>query len=146
MVTGNVQIPSDAAAAITELIEVRAGCGDSFAARTGNRVGLRAVRQAGKVVKREHIADLDADLVQFENGVRLNLKKTDFEVGRIRLSTRVGNGLDHRTCVVSAGLAALAAGPLTQAGWANTVRTIAPDSRWKNGRRGLFHWHGRVRF
>jgi zinc protease len=46
----------------------------------------------GKVAKREHIADLDVTLLQFENGVRLNLKKTDFEANRIRMSVRLGSG------------------------------------------------------
>ena len=46
----------------------------------------------GKVAKREHIADLDLTLITFENGVRLNLKKTDFEANRIRVSTRIGTG------------------------------------------------------
>ena len=47
---------------------------------------------AGKVVKTEKIADLGVTLLQFNNGVRLNLKPTDFEAGRIRLSVRVGSG------------------------------------------------------
>lgn len=46
----------------------------------------------GKVARREHVEDLDITLVTFENGVRLNLKKTDFEANRIRLSVRVGTG------------------------------------------------------
>jgi zinc protease len=46
----------------------------------------------GKVAKREHVADLDVTLLEFENGVRLNLKKTDFEANRIRMSVRLGNG------------------------------------------------------
>jgi zinc protease len=46
----------------------------------------------GKITKREPIADLDVHLLQFENGVRLNLKKTDFEANRIRMSVRIGNG------------------------------------------------------
>jgi zinc protease len=46
----------------------------------------------GKVAQREHVADLDVTLLQFENGVRLNLKKTDFEANRIRMSVRVGTG------------------------------------------------------
>ncbi len=36
--------------------------------------------------------DLDLHLITFKNGVRLNLKKTNFEAGRIRLSARVGSG------------------------------------------------------
>ena len=46
----------------------------------------------GKVAKREHVADLDVHLLSFENGVRLNLKKTDFEANRIHISIRLGNG------------------------------------------------------
>ncbi len=46
----------------------------------------------GRVAHREHIADLDLDLVTFENGVRLNLKRTDFEANRIALVARLGSG------------------------------------------------------
>ncbi|MEY4938423.1 MAG: hypothetical protein RIQ93_158 [Verrucomicrobiota bacterium] len=46
----------------------------------------------GKVVKREEVKDLDLTLITFANGVRLNLKKTDFEANRIRTSVRVGSG------------------------------------------------------
>ncbi|HVS51172.1 MAG TPA: insulinase family protein [Opitutaceae bacterium] len=46
----------------------------------------------GKIAQRQHVDDLDLTLVRFENGVRLNLKKTDFEANRIRLNVRVGTG------------------------------------------------------
>lgn len=46
----------------------------------------------GKVAQRQHVDDLDLTLVTFENGVRLNLKKTEFEANRIAISTRVGTG------------------------------------------------------
>jgi zinc protease len=46
----------------------------------------------GRVAKAETVADLGATLVQFQNGVRLNLKATDFEAGRIRVSVRLGGG------------------------------------------------------
>ena len=46
----------------------------------------------GKVAKREHVQDLDVHLLSFENGVRLNLKKTDFEANRIRINVRIGSG------------------------------------------------------
>ncbi|MDB6093184.1 MAG: peptidase domain protein [Verrucomicrobia bacterium] len=48
---------------------------------------------AGQVVKREHVEDLDLYLITFANGLRLNLKKTDFEAGRIRIGARVGSGM-----------------------------------------------------
>ncbi len=46
----------------------------------------------GVVVKREHDAALDAELIQFANGVRLNLKRTAFEPGGFQLNVRFGGG------------------------------------------------------
>ena len=48
--------------------------------------------QPGVVVKKQSVDDLGATLIQFNNGVRLNLKKTDFEASTIHLSVRVGSG------------------------------------------------------
>ncbi len=47
---------------------------------------------AGAVTRHEHVADLDVHLVAFANGVRLNLKKTDFEASTIHVNIRVGAG------------------------------------------------------
>jgi zinc protease len=47
---------------------------------------------AGAVAHREHVDDLGVDLVEFANGVRLNLKKTDFEANTIRVNVRIGAG------------------------------------------------------
>lgn len=47
---------------------------------------------AGTVAERSRIEDLDATLVIFDNNVRLNMKKTDFEDNVIRLSARIGAG------------------------------------------------------
>jgi zinc protease len=93
MVTGNLQIAGDAPAAIVTAFEksravpVAAPAAENLAAWAYTDFG-----PAGKVARREHIADLDITLVTFANGVRLNLKKTDFEAGRIRIGARVGNG------------------------------------------------------
>jgi zinc protease len=46
----------------------------------------------GTVTSRTAVTDLDLTLVTFANGVRLNLKKTDFEAGRIRVNVRLGDG------------------------------------------------------
>jgi zinc protease len=46
----------------------------------------------GKVAKQQAVDDLGATLLRFKNGVRLNLKPTDFEAGSIRVSVRVGGG------------------------------------------------------
>jgi len=48
--------------------------------------------EPGRVAKRDRLEDLDATLITFENNVRLNMKKTDFEDNVIRLSARMGAG------------------------------------------------------
>jgi zinc protease len=44
------------------------------------------------VVQKEHVADLDVWLVRFANGVRLNLKRTDYERGQLCFQLRYGTG------------------------------------------------------
>jgi zinc protease len=46
----------------------------------------------GKVEATRTVDDLGVTLLEFKNGVRLNLKPTDFEAGRIRISVRIGGG------------------------------------------------------
>ncbi|WP_324807039.1 insulinase family protein [Sphingomonas sp. LY29] len=48
--------------------------------------------QPGKVVSDTRIADLGIRTVRFANNVRLNIKKTDFEAGRVRFSVRMAGG------------------------------------------------------
>lgn len=47
----------------------------------------------GAIVREQKVDDLGATLIEFANGVRLNLKPTDFEAGRVRLNVRIGGGL-----------------------------------------------------
>ena len=46
----------------------------------------------GEIESRTEVADLGITQVVFKNGVRLNLKRTDFEVGAIAVRARVGTG------------------------------------------------------
>jgi zinc protease len=46
----------------------------------------------GTVAKDSRIKDLDIRTIRFANGVALNIKKTDFEKGRVRVAVRVGGG------------------------------------------------------
>lgn len=93
MVTGNAKISGDAPAAITKAYnESRAVTIAKSEAEKESPWGYTDFGSPGEVAKREHIADLDVELVTFKNGVRLNLKKTDFEAGRIVASARIGNG------------------------------------------------------
>lgn len=46
----------------------------------------------GKVASDKRIADLDIRTLRFANNVRLNIKKTDFEKGKVRFNVRFGGG------------------------------------------------------
>jgi len=47
----------------------------------------------GAVASRSRVGDLDITEVVFANGVRLNLKKTDFEANTIHVAARLGTGM-----------------------------------------------------
>lgn len=93
LVAGNAKIPGDATAALVtaynaaHIVPVTAPAAEADAKWAYTDFGA-----PGKIAKREHVDDLDLTLVTFENGVRLNLKKTDFEANRIRINVRLGTG------------------------------------------------------
>jgi zinc protease len=92
-VSGNASIPGDAAAAITAAYD-KAHAAPVTAPQKQDDVQWKYTDfgAPGKVVQRQHVDDLDLELVTFANGVRLNLKKTDFEANRIRVGVRLGTG------------------------------------------------------
>lgn len=93
MVSGNATIPGDASAAIVAAYEsAHAVAVNPPAPEEKKMWAYTDFGAPGEIEKREHIEDLDLELITFKNGVRLNLKKTDFEAGRISLSARVGSG------------------------------------------------------
>jgi zinc protease len=47
---------------------------------------------AGEIVSRDVVEDMEITRLKFKNNVRLNLKKTDFEDGWIRMQVTVGEG------------------------------------------------------
>lgn len=48
--------------------------------------------QRGAIAERQHLEDLDAHLIRFENGVMLNLKQTDFREREVMSAVRFGRG------------------------------------------------------
>jgi zinc protease len=91
-VTGNVQL-ADAPQAITAAFAASAGTAVNPPPKLEQAVfAYTDFGPAGEVVKRTTVDDLGATLIEFANGVRLNLKPTDFEAGRIRLNIRLGGG------------------------------------------------------
>jgi zinc protease len=91
-VSGNVTIP-DAdqaiAAAFAASVKLAVAPPDKIA---DDAFAYTDFGPAGEVASRTAVDDLGATLIQFRNGVRLNLKPTDFEAGRIRVSVRLGGG------------------------------------------------------
>ncbi|MDO5470481.1 MAG: insulinase family protein [Akkermansia sp.] len=50
------------------------------------------IGEPGKIVKKEHLADLDVTTLTLSNGVRINLKKTAFRKGALTVSAAVDGG------------------------------------------------------
>ena len=70
--------------------------------------------ESGKIRERSYVEDLDVHLVEFENGVRVNVKATDFKERQLLLRARLGDG---KLAMDEAGLlTAELAGPLFSAG------------------------------
>ncbi len=93
IVSGNTVIEGEATAAITEAYHTAAALVvNPPAAIKEEAFAYTDFGPAGRVVHREQVEDLGITLVTFANGVRLNLKPTDFEAGRIQVTTRVGSG------------------------------------------------------
>ena len=95
LVTGNAKLPAGEAA-LTEITDAfeksRAAAVTAPAAEAELKWAYTDFGPPGKITKRERVEDLDITLVTFANGVRLNLKKTDFDANRILLNARVGTG------------------------------------------------------
>ena len=149
-VIGNAKIHGDATAAIASAYE-QAHAAVAVAPPDAEKKmawGYSDFGPPGTIAKREHVADLDIELVTFNNGARLNLKKTNFETGRIGLSARVGSGtltepVDQR------GLAMLARGTFTPGGLGkhsvDQLRTLLAGKNvgWKfSPEADTFHFDG----
>lgn len=50
------------------------------------------IGEPGKIVKMEHIEDIDVTTITLSNGVRVNLKRTDYRKGAITVSAAVDGG------------------------------------------------------
>ena len=55
--------------------------------------GYGSFGNPGTIVDDRRVADLDFRAVRFANNVRLNIKKTSFEAGKVRFLVRMGDGL-----------------------------------------------------
>ena len=93
LVAGNAKIPGDTSAAlVAAYTAAHSAAITAPTAEADTKWAYTDFGAPGKIQIREHIDDLDLTLVTFANGVRLNLKKTDFEANRIRINVRLGTG------------------------------------------------------
>ena len=65
---------------------------DPPAARQKLEFAYQDFGPAGKIVSKDVVEDMSITRLKFDNNVRLNLKKTDFEDGWIRMQISVGEG------------------------------------------------------
>ena len=95
-VTGNIAFAKESAAPESIITSVHeASCAVALEPPekiAGEAFAYTNFGPAGAVTHHEHVEDLDVHLVEFANGVRLNLKKTDFEANTIHVNIRVGAG------------------------------------------------------
>lgn len=92
-VFGNAVIEGEAEAAIRSAYEAsRSQPVAPPAATTEVAFAYTDFGAPGTVTTRTEVEDLGISLITFANGVRFNLKPTDFEAGRIRMSVRLGAG------------------------------------------------------
>jgi zinc protease len=92
-IAGNAKIDGDAAAAITTAYEASGAVAVKAPEVTAEvPFAYTDFGPTGKIVERRHVGDLDITQAVFANGVRVNIKKTDFEANRLRLVVRIGAG------------------------------------------------------
>ncbi len=92
-VSGNAKIEAEAEAAILAAYETSRNVAVAAPAAIADaKFAYTDFGTPGTVTSRQEVADLGTTLVTFANGVRLNLKPTDFEANRIRLTIRLGTG------------------------------------------------------
>jgi len=91
-VTGNLKL-ADPAKQIVAVYETSHAAPVAAGDQLGNAAfAYTQFGTAGEVAKKSEVADLGVTLVEFKNGVRLNLKPTDFEAGRVHVGVRIGAG------------------------------------------------------
>ena len=130
-VSGNLKVAGDPNQIVADAFERAESVG---VGRTDARASLAwdytDFGKPGAVASKTHIDDLDITEVTFANGVRLNLKKTDFEANAIHVAARLGSGLLSEPSATKPGLSmfstlTFAAGGLGRYGVDDLQRILA---------------------
>lgn len=92
-IAGNCEIPGDAVAQIREVLNKSAVVAVQAPAAQAELVWAYAdFGKAGETVEKVEVADLGILQTRFPNGVRLNIKKTDFQAGELSVRVRIAGG------------------------------------------------------
>jgi zinc protease len=106
-VAGNAVIGGDANATIADQYsKSRSVAVTEEAAKAKSDWAYTDFGPQGAVATRKHIDDLNFTEVTFANGVRLNLKKTEFEANTIHVAARLGTGQLTEPALLEPGLSA----------------------------------------
>ena len=97
LVTGNADLTQTGSPPEDHILSIMAESRAQKVARPDEREipvfpYLPAPETQGREVRRVYIDDLDIHQVDFENGVRLNIRKTDFETDQVTARVGFGNG------------------------------------------------------
>ena len=136
LVAGNAVIGGDANASIASAYTNSLGV-------VVTPAGARAVADwayadfgpPGAVASRRHVDDLDFTEITFANGVRLNLKKTEFESDSIRVAARLGPGQLTEPASTEPGLSTFTGLTFTAGGLGATAPPTSGGSS-REGRSG----------
>jgi zinc protease len=92
LVSHNAEIAGGSDAILRRLTESRAVAVAPVSDTSAAAFAHTQFGKPGQVAADARIADLDLRTLRFANNVRLNIKHTDFEKGKIRVSLRLGGG------------------------------------------------------
>lgn len=136
-VGGNAVIPDGPAAVVAAYAASRAVPVAPPPVRAEAVWAYAAAEEPGAIEHRADVADLGITQVRFANGVRLNVKRTDFEAGSILLAARVGDGQLSEPAA-QPGLARVADAVFDRGGLgAHDTETLARLFAGRNARVGL---------
>jgi zinc protease len=93
MVIGNARLDGDPVAAIVAAYDkARSVAVQPPLAVAQGKFAYTDFGPPGRLTEQTHVPDLDLAKAVFANGVRANVKKTDFETGRVHVRVRLGAG------------------------------------------------------
>lgn len=121
MVTGNVDLKVNKKSAEEKILSVFQKSESTTVLKQKEEQGVKfpyltAPEKSGVIIKRENIEDQKIVIIDYQNGLRLNLKKTDFKANEVLFTLNFGKG---KICepIDKPGLAILSSRLLNESGF-----------------------------